>query len=114
MVDMKLTVPATLAKRIQPLATWLPTILELSLVGFQTQATKVASDIIAFLSTNPTLEAILAYQLPEPHIEHTQRLLALNKAGMLSKDEQLELDELEKIEHIIIMLKTNTLHKIKA
>lgn len=111
MVDLKLSVSETLAEKIQPLGSWLPTVLELSLVGFQTQAIKVASDIIAFLSTSPTPETVLTYQLPTVHIERTQRLLALNKAGLLDQAEQLELDELEKIEHIIIMLKTSVLQQ---
>lgn len=35
-----------------------------------------------------------------------EQLLTLNKEGMLSEIEELELDELEKIEHVMIMLKS--------
>ncbi|MEM7113268.1 MAG: hypothetical protein AAF614_12610 [Chloroflexota bacterium] len=111
MVDLKLSISETLAQKIEPLTPWLPTVLELSLVGFQTRATRVASDIISFLSSNPTSKAVLDYQLAPIHQERTQRLLELNKAHLLGADEQLELDELEKIEHIIIMLKASTLQQ---
>ena len=111
MVDLTLSVPEALAEKIEPLTPWLPTVLELSLVGFQTRATRVAADIIRFLSTKPSSKAVLDYRLAPIHQERTQRLLELNKAHLLGADEQLELDELEKIEHIIIMLKAGTLHQ---
>jgi hypothetical protein len=38
-------------------------------------------------------------------VSNVRKLLALNSGGVISSDEQLELDELERMEHIIIMLK---------
>jgi hypothetical protein len=37
-----------------------------------------------------------------------RRLLALNEAGMLSSEEQAELDKIEQIEHIMVLLKAQT------
>ena len=95
-----------LAKRIQPIRYWLPTILEIVLVGFKTPATKTASQIIRFLSTNPSQQEVLSYQVSKRAQARLGRLLILNEAGMVGEMEQLELDELQKIEHIMIMLKT--------
>jgi len=108
MVDVTVQVSDDLAKRIQPIGDWLPTVLELSLVGFRTPATETASDIIEFLATDPSLEEVLDYYVSEEAQARLQRLLALNQAGMLGPAEQLELDELERIEHIMIMLKAKT------
>jgi hypothetical protein len=105
MVQMTMQVPNGLAKRLNPLRSWLPIILELSLVGYKTLATETATEIIHFLSTNPSPPEVLDYSVSERAQLRLRRLLALNEAGVLGETEQLELDELQQIEHIMIMLK---------
>ena len=106
MVQMTMQVSDSLAERIKPISGWLPTIIELSLVGFKTMATVTASEIIEFLLENPTPQEVLNYHISAERQARLQRLLALNELGILSEAEQSELDELEQLEHIIIMLKT--------
>jgi len=105
MVEITMQVPDILAQRLQPMTAWLPAVLELSLIGFKTPAVQTASEIVDFLATGPTPETVAAYIVSEEAQARLQRLLALNEAGMLSQTEQLELDEIEQIEHIMIMLK---------
>ncbi len=105
MIQMTFQVPDELAERIEPLGNWLPTIIELSLVGFKTMATVTASEVIEFLSGNPTPERVLGYHVSENAQTRLQRLLALNEAGLISEMEQSELDELQQVEHILILLK---------
>ena len=105
MVEMTMQVPDSLAERLRPMSLWLPAVLELSLVGFKTPAVQTASEIIAFLSAGPSPTAVAAYTVSEQAQERVRRLLALNKAGSLSLEEQTELDEIEQIEHIMILLK---------
>ncbi len=112
MVQMTMKVSEEFAKRLQPIRSWLPTILELSFVGFKTLATRAASEIIAFLSANPTPQGVLAYHVSEHAQIRLKQLLALHKAGLSGEAEQLELDELEKIEHILIMLKIQVAEKL--
>jgi hypothetical protein len=102
---MTLTVSEQLAERLEPLGSWLPTVLELTLVGYKTVAAATATEVIEFLSQTPTREAVLAYHASERSQARLQRLLALNAAGQLGGEEQRELDELQQIEHIIVMLK---------
>jgi len=114
MTQMTMNISDKLAKRLQPIRSWVPTILELSLVGFKTLATQTASEVIEFLSGNPSPREVLDYHVSDRSQIRLQHLLALNKAGLLGELEQLELDELQKIEHIIIMLKAQIaepLHK---
>ncbi len=106
MVQLTVQVSDELATRLQPIKFWLPTIIELSLIRCQTAATATASEIIDFLSENPTPTTVLAYHVSEETQARVERLLALNEVGLLSAEEQLELDEREQIEHILIMLKT--------
>jgi hypothetical protein len=83
----------------------LPTVLELSLVGFKTRAVQTASELIAFLSAGPTPQEVTACTVSDRAQQRLRRLLALNEAGLLSEEEQAELDEIEQIEHIMLMLK---------
>ncbi len=102
---MTMKVLEELAKRLQSIRSWLPAVLEISLVGFKTLAIQTASEVISFLSTNPTSQEVLDYHASERSQARLRHLLALNKAGLLGETEKLELDELEKVEHILIMLK---------
>lgn len=113
MVQLTVQISDELAKQIQPMTSWLPTILELSLIGFKTLATATATEVIQFLSTAPSPQDVLNYHVSQQAQERLQRLLALNKAGMLSESEQIELDELQKIEHIVIMLKAQVAAQLK-
>ncbi len=105
MIQMTLQVPDELAARIEPMSAWVPTIIELSLIGFETLATRTASEVIGFLSQNPSPKEVLGYHVSDEAQERLRRLLMLNEAGMLSEVEQQELDELERLEHVIVMLK---------
>ena len=106
MVDMVIQVPNQLAEQIRPFNSYLPTVLQLTFLGLRTPAVETATEIIEFLSTSPSAPDILNYHVSERAQGRLQRLLALNTAGLLSPPEQLELDEMEKLEHVIIMLKT--------
>jgi hypothetical protein len=105
MVQMTMQVPNELAERIEPVGAWLPTIIELSLIGFKTTAIATASEITAFLLQNPTPQEVFDYHVSEEAQARLRRLLALNEAGILSETERQELDELQQLEHVIIMLK---------
>jgi hypothetical protein len=105
MVEIKMRVTDSLAQRLQPMYPWLPAVLELSLVGYKTPAVQTASEIINFLSAGPSPADIVTYQVSDRAQERLRRLLVLNEAGLLSAEEQAELDEIEQIEHIMILLK---------
>lgn len=106
MVDVKVQVSDELANRIQSFGEWFPAILELSLLDFRTKARDAVSELVKFLEKNPSPQEVLQYQASEKLQKRLGRLLTLNKDGLLSASENLELDELERLEHIVIMLKT--------
>ncbi len=113
MVEMTMQVPDELAKRIQPIGSWLPTILELSLLGCKTLATQTKTEIIQFLSANPSPQEVMGYHVTDQTQNRLRRLLVLNEAGILGETEQLELDELQQIEHTIIMLKAQVAKQLQ-
>jgi len=110
----KVTVELTdeVATRIAPMHHWLSIVLELSLIGFKTPAVATATEIIEFLASDPSPQAVINYHISTRGQERLQRLLALNTAGLLNSDEERELDELGKIEHIFVMLKAQVAAKM--
>ena len=114
MVQMTMELPDKLAERIQPIRPWLPIILELSFIGFKTPATETAAEIIQFLSTNPSLKEVYDYHVSERAQKRLQYLLTLNSAGLLGETEQRELDEMEKMEHVIIMYKAQIAKQLQS
>ena len=100
-----LTLPDELAERVAPFSHWLPTVLEISLLAFKTPAVETAGELIEFLATNPLPKDVHAYYASERAQERMNKLLTLNQAGVLGEAEQREIDELIKLEHLIITLK---------
>ncbi len=105
LTEVTLRLPEGLARRVQPMSSWLPTIFELSLRGFETPAAQTAAEIVAFLTQGPSPAKVLAYTVSARAQQRLRRLLALNAAGLLGAEEQIELDELEYIEHLLVLLK---------
>lgn len=112
MVEFRLQVPDNLAQRLQPMHDWLPAVLELSLIGFKTAAVQTASEIIEFLGQGPSPGEVLAYHVSDRAQERLRRLLAINEAGLASTEEQAELDEIEQIEHVMVLLKAQAQQKL--
>ncbi len=108
MVEITMQVPDTLAHQIEPARQWLPVILELSLARFKTPAGRAAVEFIDFFLSNPPHEAVVNYHVSPETQARLRRLLALNEARLLGEAEQAELDELERLEHIIILLKAQS------
>ncbi|MGB3758481.1 MAG: hypothetical protein WBA07_19230 [Rivularia sp. (in: cyanobacteria)] len=70
--------------------------------------------ILDFLATNPTPEEIAKFR-PTPEMQTRLRLLLeRSKAGDISEQEIMELDEYERIEHLVIMLKSGNLKNIQS
>ncbi len=113
MIQMTVQVSDELAKRCQAAGPWLSAIIDLSFVGFKTPAAATVSEIISFLSENPSPEELISFHVPQAAQFRLRRLLALNEAGCLSGAEQSELDELQHLEHFIIMLKAQAGDQLK-
>ena len=110
---MTVQFPDDLAERVRPFGQWLTTGLDLSLAGFTTVAPATATELIRFLSGIPSPEQVLGYHVPEHCQIRLRRLLTLNDAGLLGEDEQRELEELQRIEHTVVMLKTDVARQLK-
>jgi len=83
--------------------------LDLAVADVKLSNSALAAEVVEFLSSNPTPEEVLAYQLSEPTQNHLRELLDLNEDGLLTQAHEEELDEFERLDHIIIMLKSRML-----
>jgi hypothetical protein len=113
MVEVTVQLPDQLAEQVIPVQRWLPTLLEFSLARLKTPASETAAEIVDFLLSNPTEEEVLAYHVSDRAQERVSRLLVLNREGMLGEVEQQELDEIERVEHIVIMQKSRVAHRVQ-
>ncbi len=114
MTQVTIQLPDDLAEKVQSLDKWLPSILEISLLGLRTEAAATAADLIEFLRGNPSPQEVLDYHVSEERQTRLERLLALNGMGLLSRKEKQELEELEEIENVFVMLKAELSSKLAA
>jgi hypothetical protein len=87
----------------------LPEILRLGLSAGKLPA-DVYHYVLNFLISNPTPAQILEFRPNLSMQTRVKDLLSKSDAGQLSLTEQQELNEYERIEHIIVMLKTGSLN----
>jgi hypothetical protein len=87
----------------------LPEILRLGLSAGKLPA-DVYHYVLNFLISNPTPAQILEFRPNLSMQTRVKDLLSKSDAGQLSLTEQQELNEYERIEHIIVMLKTGNLN----
>jgi hypothetical protein len=102
-----LEVPDELSEQLAQLGERLPELLALSLQQPPLPA-RIYRYILDFLASQPTPEQILAFRPTLEMQERLKTLLARSKAGELTPTEQKELDEYERIEHLIVMLKASS------
>jgi hypothetical protein len=108
MAKITLEVPDELLGQLALVGERLPELLALSLQQPALSA-HIYCYIVDFLASGPTREEILAFA-PTPEMsERLKTLLGRSKAGELTPSEQRELNEYERIEHLVVMLKAGSL-----
>ena len=105
MASVTLNLSEQLKARVEPFGRWLPAILEVSLLALKTPAYEAASELIEFLVSNPSPQAVHDYRLSEFARKRVEILLEENRESGLSEDAEKELDEYLKLEHIVRMVK---------
>jgi hypothetical protein len=65
----------------------------------------VYQEVYQFLVSGPTPEQIIAFRPSEATQERVRQLLASNKTDRRTAEEQAELDEFERVNHFVSMLK---------
>jgi hypothetical protein len=108
MSTITIEVPEEIAELASKAGNRLPEILALGLKQPPLSA-HIYRYILDFLASQPTVEQIAAFA-PTPEMTNRLRtLLARKSAGEITPAEETELDEYERIEHLMIMIKAGKL-----
>ena len=107
MAKITLEVPDELSEQLLQIGDRLPEVLALSLQQPRLPAT-IYHYVLNFLASKPTPEQIVAFRPTEQMQERLNTLLTRSKTGELTSTEKQELDEYERIEHLMIMLKAGS------
>lgn len=109
MATLTIEVPDLLVEKLSPHSERIDEILGLGLGELSPLPNRVYRYILTFLAGNPTNEDIIKFR-PSPEMQERLRsLLGREKTETLTVAEQAELDEYERIEHLLILLKTRSL-----
>lgn len=108
MPKITLEVSEELSQQLAQVGERLPELLALSLQQPAVPA-QVYRYILDFLASNPTPEQIAEFKPTLEMQERLRTLLARSNAGELIPTELKELDEYERIEHLVVMMKAGNL-----
>ena len=73
----------------------------------------IFSDLADFIVSQPTLEAIADYRVPEPVQGYIDNLLEKNREQGLSPDEQLEMEKLLAVSQLMSLAKAKAKARIR-
>jgi hypothetical protein len=76
-------------------------------------STELFDEIMDFLTSEPTPEQIVAFQPPEGLQQRLSYLLDQNRQGILSSEEQTELDEFLRMNRFMSRLRLHARKKLK-
>ena len=113
MRTITLQVPDELADQLAAVQDRLPELLALSLRQPALPA-QLYRTILTFLAGASSAEEIAAFAPPPEAQQRLQVLLDAERAGTLRAIERAELDELERIEHLVILVKSGALPTLAA
>ncbi|MGA9997010.1 MAG: hypothetical protein WBP93_16450 [Pyrinomonadaceae bacterium] len=113
MTTITIEVPDELSELIAQAGDRLPELLSQSLQN-QTLPVHIYRYILDFLASNPSAEEIAAFGPTPEMAERLQSLLAREAADEITTMERAELDEYERLEHLMIMIKAGNLHYLAA
>ena len=111
MTTITLEVPDELAEALPRIGDRLPELLALSLQQ-PALPVHIYRYILDFLASQPTAEQLAAFGPTPEMVERLQTLLARQAAGAITPAEMAELDEYERIEHLMVILKAGTLSSL--
>lgn len=105
MTTVTLELTDDLAESIAAVRDRLPEIIALGLNRLSPLPARVYAYILSFLASGPSPEELMAFRPTQEMKDRLDNLLERSRAGTLTDLESQELEEYERIEHIVVMLK---------
>lgn len=111
MATVTIEVPDELSELVAQAGDRLPELLAQTLRG-QTLPAHVYRHVLDFLANRPTPEQLAAFGPTQEMIERLRTLLAKETGGEITQAEKAELDEYERLEHLMVMIKSGNLQHL--
>lgn len=105
MVEMTIHVPDELALRLRPVQDRLAEIIELGLREMAPAQFGLYTEVIEFLASGPTPQAIITFHSSEEAQARVVELLDKNRSNTLTPVEQAELDQYENLDYLMTLVK---------
>lgn len=105
MVEMTIQLPNELASRLQPVQDRLVEIIELGLREIEPAQHKLHNEVIEFLASGPSPQAIMHFRPSTEAQTRVAELLDKNRAGTLTPAEEAELDQYERLDYFMTLVK---------
>jgi hypothetical protein len=116
-MEITLTVPEDLARRLQSVQNELPQILELGIRAWNTRREAGFSglpDILEALAALPTPEEVLALRPSADLQAQIEELLEKSRNGSLSPEDQRAGEQYQYVEHLVRLAKMRAAAKLKS
>lgn len=108
MATLTIEIPDELMEQLYPFRDQLPELLRRGLQPLALPA-QVYRYILDFLASQPSPEEVAGFRPTSEMQDRLRYLLGRERDGELSTDEHQELNEYERIEHLMVMLKSGSL-----
>jgi hypothetical protein len=108
-MQVTIELPDKLAKQLEPERDRIAEIIARGLRRSWAGASSVRREVISFLARRPTRDEILKFRPSDPTAARSQELLARNRQGGLTPEEEAELDELCELDRFVALIKTEVL-----
>ena len=106
MVQLTIEVPEELAVRLKPIQHRLIDVLELGLRELSPGHYALSEEVVEFLASGPTPNEIIDFRPSPDIIERVQDLLDKNQESKLSEEVEEELDEYERLDYLMTLIKS--------
>ena len=70
-------------------------------------------EIVDFIASGTTPESVVAFRPTEAAIRRVEELISKSRDGVISHDEQAELDDYLQLEHLLILAKARARQKLQ-
>jgi len=109
---MTIQVSDELAHRLRPMRNRLAEIIELGLRDLAPSRYALYNEVVEFFAAGPSPRAIAAFHPSGEAQKRVVELLNRNQEGILTPEEQAELDEYENLDYLITLVKARARQKV--
>ena len=113
-MQLTIDIPEKLAQQLEPQREHIAEILQLGLCRRWSSSNSLWREVLAFLARGPRPTEIIEFHASEAAAARAQELLEKSKEGVLTAEEEAELDEMCHLDRLISSLKAEAWRHVPA